>query len=200
MFQKTGGKYAAKLEVADGKSFIFGKFTKVRFSEPVFHGSENSVLGWVLMTTIQYQDEKFLYAPDVQGPMCSYTLELILREKPEILMIGGPPLYLAGFRVKEENIQKGLKNLEKIVETVPLTILEHHVLRDKDWREKTKNVFEKTRECGHIIVTAAEFLGEKNVLLEAVRKQLFIEKPPSTEFQKWMRRNRTTKKHVKPPI
>jgi len=200
MFQKTGGKYAAKLEVADGKSFIFGKSTKVRFSETVFHGSENSVLGWVLMTTIQYQDEKFLYAPDVQGPMCSYTLELILREKPQILMIGGPPLYLAGFRVKEESIQKGLKNLEKIVETVPLTILEHHVLRDKDWREKTKNVFEKTRECGHIIVTAAEFLGEKNVLLEAVRKQLFIEKPPSTEFQKWMRRNRTTKKHVKPPI
>jgi predicted metallo-beta-lactamase superfamily hydrolase len=200
MFQKTGGKYAEKLEVADGKSFIFGKFTKVRFSEPVFHGSENSMLGWVLMTTIQYQDEKFLFAPDIQGPMCSYTLELILREKSQILMIGGPPLYLAGFRVKEESIQKGLENLEKIVETVPLTILEHHVLRDKDWREKTKNVFEKADKHGHKILTAAEFLGEKNVFLEAVRKQLFIEKPPSTEFQKWMRKNRTTKRHVKPPI
>jgi predicted metallo-beta-lactamase superfamily hydrolase len=200
MFQKTGGKYAEKLEVADGKSFIFGKSIKVGFSEPVFHGSENSGLGWVLMTTIQYQDDKFLFAPDVQGPMCSYTLELILEEKPQAIMIGGPPLYLAGFRVKEKNIQKGLKNLEKIVETVPLTILEHHVLRDKDWREKTKNVFEKAHECGHIIVTAAEFLGEKNVFLEAARKRLFIEKPPSTEFEKWMRKNRTTKKHVKPPI
>jgi len=200
MFQKTGGKYAEKLEVADGNSFIFGKSTKTKFSEPVFHGSENSVLGWVLMTTIQYQDEKFLFAPDVQGPMCSYTLELILREKPQILMIGGPPLYLAGFRVTEEEIQKGLKNLEKIVETVPLTILEHHILRDKDWREKTKDVFEKARECGHKILTAAEFLGQKNVFLEAVRKRLFIEKPPSTEFQKWMRKNRTAKRHVKPPI
>lgn len=200
MFQKTGGKYAAKLEVADGKFFAFGKSTKVEFSEPVFHGSENSVLGWVLMTTIQYQNEKFLYAPDVQGPMCSYTLELILREKPQAIMIGGPPLYLAGFRVKEENIQKGLKNLEKIVETVRLTILEHHILRDKDWREKTKNVFEKARECGHIIVTAAEFLGEKNIFLEAVRKRLFIEKTPSTEFQKWMQKNRMAKGHVKPPI
>ena len=200
MFQKTGGKYAAKLEVADGKSFTFGKSTKVKFSEPVFHGSENSVLGWVLMTTIQYQNEKFLYAPDVQGPMCSYTLELILREKPQAIMIGGPPLYLAGFRVKEENIQKGLKNLEKIVETVRLTILEHHILRDKDWREKTKNIVEKARECGHIIVTAAEFLGEKNIFLEAVRKRLFIEKTPSTEFQKWMQKNRMAKGHVKPPI
>jgi predicted metallo-beta-lactamase superfamily hydrolase len=200
MFQKTGGKYAEKLEVADGRSFIFGKSTQVRFSEPVFHGSENSVLGWVLMTTIQYQDEKFLFAPDVQGPMCSYTLELILREKPQILMIGGPPLYLAGFRVKEEEIQKALENLEKIVETVPLTILEHHVLRDKDWREKTRKIFEKTNKHGHKILTAAEFLGEKNVLLEAVRKRLFAEKPPSSEFQKWMRKNRTTKRHVKPPI
>jgi len=200
IFQKTGGKYAEKLEVADGKSFIFGKSTKVRFSEPVFHGSENSVLGWVLMTIIQYQDEKFLFAPDVQGPMCSYTLELILREKPQILMIGGPPLYLAGFRVKEGEIQKGLENLGKIVEAVPLTILEHHVLRDKDWREKTKKVFEKANKHGHKILTAAEFLGEKNVLLEAVRKRLFVEKPPSSEFQKWMRKNRTTKRHVKPPI
>jgi predicted metallo-beta-lactamase superfamily hydrolase len=37
IFQKTGGKYAEKLEVADGKTFTFGKATKVRFSEPVFH-------------------------------------------------------------------------------------------------------------------------------------------------------------------
>jgi predicted metallo-beta-lactamase superfamily hydrolase len=200
IFQKTGGTYAEKLEVADGKSFTFGTSTKIRFSEPVFHGSENSVLGWVLMATIQYQDEKILFAPDVQGPMCSHTLGLILREKPQILMIGGPPLYLAGFRVKEEEIQKGLKNLERIVETVPLTILEHHILRDKDWREKTKDVFEKTRECGHKMLTAAEFLGQKNVFLEAARKRLFIEKPPSTEFQQWMHKKRTTKKHVKPPI
>jgi len=200
MFRKTGGKFAEKLEVADGKSFIFGTSTKVGFSEPVFHGSENSFLGWVLMTTIQYQEEKFMFAPDVQGPMCPRTLELILREKPQITMIGGPPLYLSGFRVKEENIQRGLKNLGKIAETVPLTILEHHILRDKDWREKTKNVFYKANEYGHKILTAAEFLGENNVSLEAVRKRLFAEKPPSAEFQKWMRKSREMQRRVKPPI
>jgi len=200
MFRKTGGKFAEKLEVVDGKSFIFGTSTKVKFSEPVFHGSENSFLGWVLMTTIQYQEEKFMFAPDVQGPMRPRTLELILREKPQITMIGGPPLYLSGFRVKEENLQKGLKNLEKIAETVPLTILEHHILRDKDWREKTKDIFDKANEYGHKILTAAEFLGENNVFLEAVRKRLFTEKPPSAEFQKWMRKSRETQRHVKPPF
>ena len=200
MFQKTGGKFAQKLEVADGKSFIFGTSTKLEFSKPVFHGSKNSILGWVLMTTIQYQKEKFMFAPDVQGPMCSRTLELILREKPQILMIGGPPLYLSGFGVKEVHIQKGLKNLRKIVETVPITILEHHILRDKDWREKTKEVFDKASKYGHKISTGAEFLGESNVFLEAVRKRLFIQKPPSAEFQKWMRKSRETQRRVKPPI
>lgn len=200
IFQKTSGKFAEKIQVADEKTFTFGKSTKVRFSEPVFHGVENSVLGWVLMTTIEYESEKFTFAPDVQGPMCSHTLELVLTEKPQLIMIGGPPLYLSGFIVKEENIQSGLENLGKIVEDVPSTILEHHILRDKDWREKTRRVLEKASMCGHKIFTAAEFLGKKNLFLEAERKQLFIEKPPSTEFEKWTRKTRVTKRHTKPPI
>ena len=44
MFSKTGGNYAKKLHYADGKAFEFGE-TKLRFSEPVFHGPEHSQLG-----------------------------------------------------------------------------------------------------------------------------------------------------------
>ena len=200
MFRKTGGKFAKKLEIADEKTFTFGKSTKVRFSEPVFHGPENSALGWVLMATVECQNERFMFAPDVQGPMCSDTLELIIKEKPQLIMIGGPPLYLAGFKVKEEFIQAGLKNLEKIVETVPCTILEHHILRDEKWREKTKTVLERAKKHKHKILTAAEFLKNKNTFLEATRKQLFVENPPSSEFEKWMRKSKAEKKHVKPPI
>jgi len=199
VFQKTGGKYAEKLEIADGKAFIFGD-TKIRFSEPVFHGPENSALGWVLMTTIEFQGEKFLFAPDVQGPMSKHTLEIIGRERPQLIMIGGPPLYLAKFRVDEETIQAGLKNLEKVVDAVPSIILEHHILRDENWREKTKNVFDKTCKVGHKVLTAAEFLKKENAFLEAARKRLFIENQPSKEFEKWMRENVKTKKRVKPPI
>ena len=200
MFRKTGGKFAKKLVIADEKTFIFGRSTIVRFSKPVFHGPENSALGWVLMTVFECQDEKFMFAPDVQGPMCLDTLGLIITEKPQLIMIGGPPLYLAGFKVNEKYIQTGLKNLEKIVETVPCTILEHHILRDEKWREKAKNVFEKAHRHKHKILTAAEFLTKKNFLLEAKRKRLFIDNPPSKEFEQWMRKNKATKKHVKPPI
>jgi len=200
LFQKTGGKYAEKLEIADGKTFIFGKDTKVRFSEPVFHGPENSSLGWVLMTTIECQGEKFMFAPDIQGPMSTQTLEIISKEKPQLIMMGGPPLYLARFKVDEDQINVGLNNLEKVVKAIPCTILEHHILRDENWREKTKNVFETAQKAGCKVLTAAEFLGKENALLEAMRKRLFSENQPSKEFEKWMHGSMITKKQVKPPI
>jgi len=199
VFQKTGGKYAKKLEIADDKSFNFGG-TKIKFSEPVFHGPEDSALGWVLMTTIEFKDEKFLMAPDVQGPMATKTLKLILKERPQLLMIGGPPLYLAGFRVDEALVQTGLENLGRIVESVPCTILEHHILRSEQWREKAEEVFKKAQKAGNIVLTAAEFLGKENLFLEARRKALFAEHPPPKDFEKWARESLRMKKKTKPPI
>lgn len=199
VFRKTGGKYAEKLEVADGKTFTFEK-TRIKFSEPVSHGPEDSALGWILMATVEFKEEKFLFAPDVQGPISTETLKTILNEKPQLVMVGGPPSYLAGFRVNEEQLQLGMRNLEKIVEAVPCTILEHHLLRDENWREKTANVFDKAEKAGHKVLTAAEFLGEQNAFLEAARKRLYAEKPPSKTFEKWMRESLNVKKRVKPPF
>lgn len=199
LFQKTSGKHTKKLEVADGKTFTFND-TNVRFSEPVPHGLENSELGWVLMTTIECDGEKFMFAPDVQGPMSNQTLSIIFKEKPQLLMIGGPPLYLAGFKVEESQIETGLKNFENILKTVPCAMLEHHILRDENWREKTKNVFEEAKKAGCKVVTAAEFMGKENTFLEAFRKKLFVDNSPSKEFEKWMRINDKEKKRFKPPI
>jgi len=200
VFQKTSGKYAEKLETADNNVFIYGNATKIKFSEPVYHGPENSILGWVLMVTVEYQNEKFMFAPDVQGPISIQTLNIINTEKPQLLMIGGPPLYLARFKVDEEQVEIGLKNLEKIVRHIPFIILEHHILRDENWREKTKFVFETAEKVKCKISTAAEFLGKENLFLEASRKKLFAEDPPPRDFEKWMHSQSKMKKHVKPPI
>jgi predicted metallo-beta-lactamase superfamily hydrolase len=198
MFQKTGGQYAKKIENADGKIFIFGN-TKMKFSEPVFHGPENSGLGWVLMITIESREERFLFAPDVQGPMSTRTLETILKEQPELVMVGGPPSYLTGTKVGENQIQSGLRNLGIIVDAVPYVILDHHILRDRDWREKTNEIFHQAYRSKHTLLTAAEFAGKENTLLEATRKTLFAEKPPSKEFQTWVRLSEEAKKHRRPP-
>ncbi len=200
LFQKTGGKHATTLEPADGKTFAFGKSTVMRFSEAVSHGPDNSELGWVVMLLIEYEDERFMFAPDVQGPMSMHTLELVKLAKPKVMMIGGPPFYLGGSRVGEAQLQLGLKNLVSVVETVPLTILEHHALRDEQWRERTEQVYAAALDARHSVMTAAEFAGEKTKFLESKRKQLYLETPPSKEFEKWMREGLIKKSSTKPPI
>jgi predicted metallo-beta-lactamase superfamily hydrolase len=200
LFQKTGGKHAKKLETADGKAFTFGKGTVLHFSQPVPHGPDDSMLGWVIMATVEYLGEKFVFAPDVQGPMSTYTLELIKKAKPRVIMIGGPPFYLGGFKVDEAQLELGLRNLASVVETVPLTILEHHALRDQQWQQKTQQVYDAATKAGHAVMTAAEFGGQENAFLESRRKRLYVDYPPSKEFEKWMHEGLTAKSTTKPPI
>lgn len=198
-FKKSGGKYARLLEVADGKSFSYGK-TVLKFSEAVPHGRDDASLGWVIMTSIKYEDQCFLFAPDVQGPMSRRTLDIILSEHADMVMLGGPPSYLAGFKVDEQEIDDALKNVEAIVAQVPTTILEHHLLRDAKWRARAPRIFSKAERLHHSLVTAAEFVGVQNSFLEANRNSLFSEHQPSKEFAKWMKLSTDAKKHKKPPL
>ena len=199
IFQKTGGKVAKSLEAADSKTFVFGG-TVLRFSEAVPHGPEDSMLGWVVMANVEYATERFMFAPDVQGPMSIHTVELIKSAKPQVIMVGGPPFYLGGFKVEETQLRLGLQNLMAVVEAVPVTILEHHALRDEAWQQRTRQVYDLAAQVGHRVMTAAEFAGKGNNFLESKRRMLYVENPPSKEFEKWMREGLTAKSHVKPPI
>ncbi|MCW4029262.1 MAG: hypothetical protein NWE92_06415 [Candidatus Bathyarchaeota archaeon] len=198
LFGKTGGKHAKKLEAADGKTFPFGG-TSLRFSEAVVHGAEASSLGWVVMATVEFGGERFMFAPDVQGPMAAHTAELILAAKPDMLMLGGPPLYLGGFRVEQAALDRGIANLKRIVAAVPTVVLEHHALRDEDWRPKLEDVFEAAEAAGHRLLTAAEYAGAPNSFLESHRRQLYTQHPVSDEFKKWTK-TLTNKIIAKPPI
>ena len=128
------------------------------------------------------------------------ALDLMLAEKPELAIIGGPPTYLAGFWVEEEFVKQGMQNLETLVESVPTTILEHHTLRDEKWRSLSKPIFDAASRTGRKVVTAAEFSGKENNLLEFRRTHLFRIKPPSPEFEKWMKLPEQKRKLVRPPV
>jgi predicted metallo-beta-lactamase superfamily hydrolase len=199
IFQKTGGKVARSLEATDGKTFVFGG-TVLRFSEAVPHGPDDSMLGWVVMANVEDATERFMFAPDVQGPMSIHTVELIKSAKPQVIMVGGPPFYLGGFKVEETQLRLGLQNLMAVVEAVPVTILEHHALRDEAWQQMTRQVYDLAAQVGHKVMTAAEFTGKGNNFLESKRRMLYVENPPSKEFEKWMREGLTARSHVKPPI
>ena len=199
IFQKTGGKVARSLEATDDKTFVFGG-TVLRFSEAVPHGPDDSMLGWVVMANVEYATERFMFAPDVQGPMSIHTVELIKSAKPQVIMVGGPPFYLGGFKVEETQLRLGLQNLMAVVEAVPVTILEHHALRDEAWQQRTRQVYDLAAQVGHRVMTAAEFAGKGNNFLESKRRMLYVENPPSMEFEKWMRKGLMAKSHIKPPI
>jgi predicted metallo-beta-lactamase superfamily hydrolase len=199
MFQQFVKKIGGKCEVADGKTFEYGA-TKIRMSEPVPHGEERSGLGWVLMTTVQSRDERVLHASDVQGPMAKKTVRVILKEKPDLVVLGGPPLYLEGVKVEKSSIRNGMENAARVTGAVPSVIFEHHVLRSATWKLGTQLVYEAGMKAGHRVMTAAEYGGVGAMLLESMRERLYEEEPPSEAFLKWTKLQRDKRRLEVPPI
>ncbi len=168
-----------EIRPADSQSFQF-KQTTIRCSEPVWHGPEGSRFGWVIMTTIEYNDEKILHASDVQGPMSEYTLSLIEEEKPNLLLIGGPPTYLR--QVPKEDLTSGIANLKKLASLIDVIIVDHHLLRDVKWKKHLEDVYKTAKKNGNYIYCVAEFMGLSPLLLEVQRKELYQEIPLNANF------------------
>lgn len=199
MFQRFVKKIGSKCEVADGKTFEFGA-TKVKISVPVPHGEEQTELGWLIMTTLESRDEKVLHASDVQGPMSKQTTLKILKENPDLIVLGGPPLYLEGVRVEKSSIRKGIENAARVAGKVPTVIFEHHVLRSENWREQSKLVYDVGSKADHRVVIASEYLGVAPLLLESSRERLYEEEPPSEAFLKWTKLPREKRRQELPPL
>lgn len=117
------------IHYADGNSFQVGD-TLLKFSDPLPHGGEGSSLGFVITTTIEWEDEKIMHASDVQGPIYEGAKNLILSEKPDTLILSGPPIYLEGFALEKEDIIRAQKNLIEISQKIPKVVVDHHLLRD----------------------------------------------------------------------
>ncbi len=199
LFKKLLGASAKDFQIADDRVFTFGA-TTITFSPPVPHGEENTPLGWVLMTQVDCEGERVLHASDVQGPMRDATLRLILATHPHLVYVGGPPLYLADFRVDRAVIERGLTNLATLAATTPTVLVDHHLLRDEAWRDASTSVFQAAQSQGHRVVTAAEFRGQEDQLLESKRRHLYEADPPSNEFLKWTRLSREKRRTVQPPL
>ena len=181
IFHKRVSEVASEVRIVDGATLRRGE-TVLRFSEPIPHGAEGSALGWVLSLLVSEGDEKLIYAPDVQGPASREGLEFTLSEDVGVVIMGGPPTYLMGYRVKEDIVRKGLSNLLEVLRRAKLVIIGHHLLRDPLWRLKVKSA-----ERGGELVTAAGYLGFSDNLLEAYRDRLYEELPPKEGYEKWFK-------------
>jgi len=171
---------AAEKNYADGETFQQGNL-EIDFSRPVPHGPEGTKLGNVLMTAVHHGDETFVHTSDVQGPVSPDSLNWILKQEPDLALIGGPPSYLVPHKVDRETVEKGRRNSARIAEETDVAI-DHHTLRETEWRDFLQPVFEAAEQNGNTATTGAGLIGKEKDLLEARRKALHEETPVPDEF------------------
>lgn len=163
---------------ADGRRIEHGK-TVIEALGPYPHGREGP-MGKVLAFMIKYERTKIVFAPDVQGPVDDQAAKELAAIKPTLLVVGGPPLYLEGFKVDAESVKRGLRNLT-LLSKIARIVVTHHTLRDAEWRTHL------AEEGVASVLTYAELAGAEERLLEARRRTLYDEAPPPPEFLEWLR-------------
>lgn len=167
----------ARLESADGRSGEHGDLA-FHVSPPLAHGVEGSPLGSCLALTLidRAEDFRFVFASDVQGPLSGVATAYLVRERPHLLYLSGPPSYLEK-QLGRDIIERAIENLRRVIDATGCrVIMDHYALRDADWRERFARLWE-----GNRVVTAAGYLGLAETMLEANRHRLWASKrkPPA---------------------
>jgi predicted metallo-beta-lactamase superfamily hydrolase len=154
------------LEPAEGRRVELDGVT-LRFSPPFPHGAEGSEFGHVVAVTVD-DGQRFVHASDLQGPASAVATAYLVRERPHLVYLSGPPTYLQG-QVGYDTVQRGIDNLVRLVgETGCRVIVDHHAVREPRFRERLAPALATGR-----VVTAAEYLGRRDECLEARRAALW---------------------------
>ncbi|MFX1449596.1 MAG: hypothetical protein ACFFCM_02065 [Promethearchaeota archaeon] len=198
LFNKIMKKYFKEIHFVDDKTLKKGN-TEIQFSPPVYHGEEKAKGGWVIMCAIIYDDERFLFTSDVQGPMNKASLEIILNQKPDVAYIGGPPIYLRNL-LSDNILNQALKNMSELAEKIPSLIIDHHLLRDKNWRTWVDSIFKIGLKKEHLIHCASEYINKPENILEAIRESLYKNDPPNEKFMNWLSLPEKKRAKIIPPI
>ena len=140
------------------------------FSGPVPHGEAHDTLETVMMTRIE-EDEVFVHAPDIQL-LNDDTVSQIIYWKPDIVLAGGPPIYLS--RLSKDQIKKAWHNALRLCQAIDRVILDHHLMRSHEGLEWLERLSSKT---GKLVMCAADFMHKPRLLFEADRERLYKRMP-----------------------
>lgn len=165
---------AAEIIVADDKKFKIGKNIILEFSPPVWHGPVGSKVGRVIMVNIRKGRSSFIHGSDAQNLADPDALKWVLEKKPTFIIIDGYPTILMGWRVSMKDFVESMENVKKVITDTPAKtiILDHHIVRDKKFEEKMREIYELAEKHGKKVLTAAEYMGLENLPLEALRKDI----------------------------
>jgi predicted metallo-beta-lactamase superfamily hydrolase len=137
----------------------------------VFHGLSDR-LGYVIEILIE-DNEKFLYTSDVLGPLHDEAVQFMVDKKPDKIIIDGPATYLLGSHYKKCDIELAIENIKRVITETPVKtlIIDHHLLRDLKWAEYIDELH--TTKSDLTVCSAAGYLGKKEDILEARRRELY---------------------------
>jgi predicted metallo-beta-lactamase superfamily hydrolase len=195
--EKFAKKHGLNLCYMDNSSVQFNN-TQIQFSPPFPHGVDGTPLGWIIATRVIYEDASVIFAPDVQGPIDKKIVDWILSTPPSILVIGGPPIYLPDHLFSTSQLDSAEKNFQILHENVPHILIDHHLLRSSNWENWISQI-KSSSSANTQIQCFAEYLGIPVTPLEANRRSLYQNFPPSEKFLKWNSR-RKKQVHVPPPL
>jgi len=108
-------------------------------------------------------------------------LKIILAQKPDLVLMGGPPIYLS-FKLEPEDLAAAQQNLTTLARSVPKLVVDHHLLRSLDYLQYLQPVIQAGNQAGNKVLTAAEFIGREPMLLEARRRELHEKEPIEREW------------------
>ncbi len=165
-----------RLDAAEGRR-LETPDAVISASSPLSHGPDGTELGYVVALTVTDRREgfRFVHASDVQGPLSPVATAYLIRERPHLLYLSGPPAYLES-RLGTPLIEQGIANLSRVVEATGCrVIMDHYAVRDLGYPERFRGLWESGR-----VVTAAGFLGLADTALESTRRALWARrrKPP----------------------
>ncbi|TFF92320.1 hypothetical protein EU545_01280 [Candidatus Thorarchaeota archaeon] len=196
-FQKDVEDVVRTIKWSDGKRFYF-EDTMLTYSPPLSHGPESSPLGYVVATCVEHDSARFVFAPDVQGPVQQEVVDILLKMNPDLMVVGGPPIYLHVFSETHRNAAR--KMLCRMASVVPVLVVDHHLQRSPSWERWLSPVYQRAEESGNCVTTMAEIAGEEVRCLEADRQLLYETDPPPEEFMVWTQATDEYKNSHMPPL
>ena len=152
----------------DGKRFELGD-AEVWVMEPHFHGVEYDRTGWVTPVFIRCKGYRIFHSSDLMGPIIEDYATEIVRLRPDIVILDGPPTYLFPYMFNRINLRRAVMNAVAIVKAKPkIIIYDHHLPRDVKWRARVSEVFKEAEAEDVAVVTAMKYLRGFDTYLDMV--------------------------------
>ena len=165
------------INICDGAEVDLGGLY-IRFSPPVKHGPD-SRLGYVIMVYLEYGGWGFLYSSDVESYIDEDVSRFVREVGPNLIYVDGPLTYLSESKIPREVIDFSgfsLAGLVRDLDSVSKLVIDHHLLRDRDYRGWIDKYLFRVKESIDV-VSVAEYMGVKLNQLEAYRDMLYSEYP-----------------------